>query len=103
MDQAEYDRLLAAWWFRPSSANLRLSTRGFEYLTETLHVTNYKIPLGDAQSKILLLLQNKMDSPYYLHQRRNYAVYSDVSIFASKDAMMLALTDNDLERILSLK
>lgn len=96
----ELESYFNIWWYAPTSLNLRLSIRGYDYLTETIKLDNYKIPLGDAQSKILLLLQKKMDTPYYLHQKRNYAVYSDLTIFAQSDATMILLTDNNLERYL---
>jgi hypothetical protein len=100
IDPSLHTEVFNRWWYAPKEPNLRLSVHGFDYLTQVLKLTSYKIELGDAQSKLLLLLQKKMDSPYYLHQRRNYAVYSDVSIFASSDATMILLADNNLERYL---
>lgn len=96
-DQLVY--CLEHWWHKPSMTNLRLSKTGWQFITAVLKLTNYTFAVPTFSSKMLLLLDKRMDSPYYIHVK--HAMPCSVTLFSEADAMMMTLIDNDLARFLS--
>ena len=96
-DQLDY--CLEHWWHRSGKSSLRLSKSGWQFITAVLKEINYTFNIPLFNSKILLLLGKKMDSPYYIHIK--HAMPFAVTLFSEADAMMMTLIDNDLARFLS--
>ena len=104
LDPALMDHYLSEWWFVGKSSNVRLSRAGYDFLTQKIKFPSYDFVVQiektwTISSRLLLLLDKKMDAPYYIHLR--HAIQGTITHFSERDAMMLALIDNDITRYLS--
>lgn len=85
------------WYNSMRSGGLRLTKRGFDILTKNLSLESWKLESDNMSiNNLLVMLDKHLDSPYYIHPRRNAAsdkedYYYGVSIFSSKVAMAAGL------------
>ena len=99
INDQQLDHCLSQWWHNPAQINLRLTKVGWQYLVAVLKIPNYTFNIPLFSSKVLLLLDRKMDSPYYIHNK--YAIPNAIVLFSESDAMMMALIDNNITRLLT--
>ena len=90
-----YDRALALWWVNPRlDGGFRLTIAGLEIFTH-LDVENWKIELPAINSYMLLELDRKLSSPYFLDTRKRRLI-----TFGGKEAT-LAMLYGDVKRWLT--
>jgi hypothetical protein len=95
-DQLTYDEACKAWWmnFR-EGGGMRLTNAGFmAFGTCDLETYSFSVPTNlVAIARHLLILDKKLDCPYYIKIGKN----PQIVLFGSKQAVMLAMY-NDLEK-----
>jgi hypothetical protein len=89
-----YSVSLSSWWYNPTNHNsLRLTQKA--YLEVRKHVKFYKFELmHDIRPKTFLQLERWFKEPYYVQNLKT------IHIVSERDAMMLALHANNLQKYL---
>jgi len=95
-DRPTYDEACKSWWmnFR-EGGGMRLTTAGYMALsTGDFETYSFAVPTKlVAIARHLLILDKKLDCPYYIKIGKN----PQIVLFGSKQAVMLAMY-NDLEK-----
>lgn len=81
------DQALVSWWsnFKPDGG-FRLSNEGFRIFCDVLELEHWQFELPPLNFKVILELDQKLSSPYYLQPRKRTLI-----LFGSKEAMMASL------------
>jgi hypothetical protein len=94
----EFDEAFAAWWMNSREGKgMRLTTAGYQIII-TIDIAAYvfDIPPGMAMlPRHLLLLDRKLDCPYYLKTGKK----PQITLFGSEQAVMMAMY-GDLDRFM---
>jgi len=93
----ELEKYVWRWWINPvSKTSLRLSNAGFDFLTQQVHLECYTYKLHKdyrTTSKALLQMGKYLTTPFYLYRQT-------ITFFGERDAIMLALSGNNLAQYL---
>ena len=90
------DMAMRTWWRNFSKdGGFRLTPEGFIIFAGILEVEHWRVP-SPANLKLLIELDNKLTSPYYIDTKKKELV-----LFGSKEAMMANL-HGDIKRWLEL-
>lgn len=100
----DYDTAMKTWWWNRYSGNsLRLTVEGLLTLTSDLGLQSYTWRLEEplrVNPKILLKLDRKLESPYFIRFGGKKEMFiHELILFAEKEATYLNLVDN-LEKFL---
>lgn len=85
------------WWQsnRKNHKNgLRLSEKGFEFLTETLNLVSYEIPFTEnieLSPQTIIFLDKYIDCPYYLTRK-------SITVFSEKKSFELYMFSDDIRK-----
>lgn len=96
-DIVNVDLYTREWWWnkRKNHQNgLRLSDKGFTFLTETLNLNCYEIPFNDSvelSPQTIIFLDRYLDCPYYL-------TYKSVTVFSEKKSFELYMFSDDIRK-----
>ena len=91
-DCPTFDEAFASWWMDSRDrGGMRLTTAGYQAIA-TLDIKMYVFdtPLAAVLPKQLLLLDRKLDCPYYLKTGKK----PQITLFGSEQALMLTMYGN---------
>ena len=86
----------ASWWHNPMNPDsLRLTKPAFSMLQQNKEIQNWKFTCKEAIiPRTMLQLEKYFKSPYFIHNLKIIHVFDD------REAMMIALHDNNLRQYL---
>jgi hypothetical protein len=97
IDEANVSIYGRKWW-QSHRANkqsaLRLSTEGFEFLTDELDLKSYTIPFTepiDLSPQTIIFLERYIDCPYFLTDQ-------DITVFSERKSFELMLFSDDIRK-----
>jgi len=92
---------MSAWWFNlRRNGGMRLTSTGYQTLTEDLDLEHYSYSIDDPHTfnkQLILKLDRKMQMPYYIHAVKG--IPNRIVFFGSQEAVMVNLYGN-LEQFL---
>jgi len=92
---------MSAWWFNlRRNGGMRLTSTGYQTLTEDLDLEHYSYSIDDPHTfnkQLILKLDRKMQMPYYIHAVKG--IPKRIVFFGSQEAVMVNLYGN-LEQFL---
>jgi hypothetical protein len=97
IDEANVSIYGRKWWQSHRAAKqtaLRLSTEGFEFLTDELELKSYTIPFTepiDLSPQTIIFLERYIDCPYFLTDQ-------DITVFSEKKSFELMLFSDDIRK-----
>jgi hypothetical protein len=96
-NQISFDDAYNSWWHtKKPNSGLRLTKEGYQVFCNDLKITEYVFESTKPfKLKDLLLLDQRLTSPYWLGGKKNISI----SFFGSKEAMLIQLY-GDLEKFL---
>lgn len=100
IDESKFKDYHWSWWQNPiSKTSLRLTERGFNFLTDVLKLECHAMQLTNSDIgknlKVYQLLDRHISTPFYI-VRKNRIIF-----FGSQEKVMLELMGGDLVRYLS--
>ena len=103
-EPTEFDDAMTTWWHNPlDSGGLRLTFYGFIAFTNDLDIEYHTWEFPNPKylkTKMLLQLDRKLESPYYIQKTGNKEKQiGKLMLFGAKDMTMLTLV-GDLEKFL---
>jgi hypothetical protein len=86
----------AAWWFNPTNPDsLRLTKPSFRMLQQNKEIQSWKFVCKEPiVPRTMLLLEKYFKSPYFIE---NFKI---IHVFDDREAMMIALHDNNIRQYL---
>jgi len=86
---------LATWWTNiQETGGMGLTEHGFKLFTEQLDVKSYEWDIEKNSSlgnRIVLVLDRKMEYPYYIKRARNKKSKGKLYLFGERDAVLINL------------
>ena len=84
-----FDQAYAAWWMDSrEGGGMRLTTAGYQAIaTFDIEMYVFDIPAHTLLPRHLLLMDRKLDCPYYLKLARK----SQITLFGSEQALMMTM------------
>lgn len=97
IDDATVKLCLYEWWQShrsKDSGGLRLSEKGFEFLTKDLELKSYEIPFTesiDLSPQVIIFFDKTMDCPYFLTNK-------SITVFSEKRSFELYMFSDDIRK-----
>ena len=85
------------WWKNnrtKKEGGLRLTDKGFEFLTDILELASYEVPFTDQielSPQIIIFLDKFLDCPYFLD-------YASLTVFSEKKSFELYMFSDDIRK-----
>lgn len=96
-DDANVKLYLYEWWQshrNKNSGGLRLSEKGFEFLTKELELHCYEVPFTepiDLSPQTIIFFDRTMDCPYFLTNK-------SITVFSEKKSFELYMFSDDIRK-----
>ena len=97
IDESNVKLYQRTWWFNnrtKEGGGLRLTDKGFEFLTEILDLRSYEVPFTEAidlSPQTIVFLDRYIDCPYYL-------TVQSITVFSEKKSFELYLFSDDIRK-----
>ena len=85
------------WWFNTRTkkeGGLRLTDKGFDFLTDILKIASYEVPFTDQielSPQVIIFLDKFLDCPYFLD-------YASLTVFSEKKSFELYMFSDDIRK-----
>ena len=95
-DRVNWKFAMSAWWYNiRCTGGMRLTSVGYQALTEILEIEHYSYAIDDPlifNQQLVLKLDRKMQMPYYIHAVKG--IPKQIVFFGSQEAVMVNLYGN---------